>query len=105
MPFGGPLCASKHVIRSLNDALRMEFEPWGTECVLVEPGSIHTAGVDKVEADAERVLDARRPRARYPAGKGARIMGMMARLLPQRLLDRLRLRVLGLPGAPVAADT
>ena len=50
-------------------------------------------------------LDARRPRARYPAGKGARIMGMMARLLPQRLLDRLRLRVLGLPGAPVAADT
>ncbi|WP_245671066.1 SDR family NAD(P)-dependent oxidoreductase [Nocardia amamiensis] len=27
LPFGGPLCSSKHAIRSINDAMRMELKP------------------------------------------------------------------------------
>ncbi|MFD8008689.1 SDR family oxidoreductase [Streptomyces sp. NPDC058955] len=53
LPFGGPLCSSKHAIRSLNDALRMELGPWGVRAVLIEPGSIHTDAVDKLEGEVE----------------------------------------------------
>ncbi|WP_433005523.1 SDR family oxidoreductase [Kribbella sp. CA-294648] len=53
LPFGGPLCSSKHAIRSLNDALRMELTPYGVAAVLVEPGSIHTEAVDKLEDEVE----------------------------------------------------
>lgn len=58
LPFGGPLCSSKHAIRSLNDALRMEVRPWGIRAVLIEPGSIHTSAVDKLEGEVEPRLDA-----------------------------------------------
>lgn len=57
MPFGGPLCASKHAIRSINDALRMELRPWDIRVALIEPSSIATPAVDKVEADAARLLE------------------------------------------------
>ncbi|MGW7465164.1 SDR family oxidoreductase [Streptomyces xantholiticus] len=58
LPFGGPLCSSKHAIRSLNDALRMEVRPWGIRAVLIEPGSIHTSAVDKLEGEVEPRLEA-----------------------------------------------
>lgn len=139
MPFGGPLCSSKHAVRSLNDALRMELKPWGMEVVLIEPGSIKTPAVDKVEADVAPTLEAmgtagrqlygqayqtmvanamtrersgsepdvvaqavrhaltaRRPHARYPVGKDSRLLSTLARLLPQRTLDSLRMRALGI---------
>lgn len=64
MPFGGPLCSSKHAIRSLNDALRMELAPLGIRTALVEPGSIRTAGVDKVETGAAATLDGMGPEGR-----------------------------------------
>ena len=38
-----------------------------------------------------------RPRVRYLAGEHARAMALMPRLLPDGVLDRLRLRVFGLP--------
>lgn len=47
LPFGGPLTSSKYAVRSLSDALRMELAPWGVKVVLVEPGSIRTAAVEK----------------------------------------------------------
>lgn len=139
MPFGGPLCSSKHAIRSLNDALRMELAPWGIRASLIEPGSIKTAAVDKVEVDAAAALDsmdaedrdlygaryqamtanamkrerggcdpdvvaraiqhaltADRPHAHYPVGRDARAMSTLARVVPQRALDALRMRVLGI---------
>jgi hypothetical protein len=49
---------------------------------------------------AQAVLHAltnRRPHPRYPVGADARVMVTLPRLLPERLLDRLRLRLLGLP--------
>jgi NAD(P)-dependent dehydrogenase (short-subunit alcohol dehydrogenase family) len=50
--FGGPLAASKSAIASLADAFRQELAPWGIRVVLLEPGSIRTAEVDKVQRDA-----------------------------------------------------
>jgi NAD(P)-dependent dehydrogenase (short-subunit alcohol dehydrogenase family) len=139
LPFGGPLCSSKHAIRSLSDALRMEVKPWGIEAILIEPGSIHTDAVDKLEGEVEprlaslgeqgrhlygtayrtmttaglkkerdgsspdvvaravlHALTSRRPRVRYPVGKDSRLMSALGRWLPQRALDTLRLRALGL---------
>jgi NAD(P)-dependent dehydrogenase (short-subunit alcohol dehydrogenase family) len=56
MPFGGALCATKHALRSLNDALRQELAPWGIPVILVEPGVIRTAALDKVLAGVEPVV-------------------------------------------------
>jgi NAD(P)-dependent dehydrogenase (short-subunit alcohol dehydrogenase family) len=42
-------------------------------------------------------LSARRPRLRYPVGADARMLVTLPRVLPERALDRLRLRALGLP--------
>ena len=42
-------------------------------------------------------LTARRPRTRYPVGADAKTMVTLPRILPESLLDLLRLRQLGLP--------
>jgi hypothetical protein len=47
------------------------------------------------------------PRRRYPVGKDAALLVMLPRLVPDRLLDRLRMRLFGLPtrfGALAAAE-
>lgn len=140
IPFGGALASSKFAIAALNDALRMELRPWGIGVVLVEPATIHTDAVDKLEREADEALEAmgpegralygdrlrtmvatfarterdgsppdvvartvahaltvRTPRTRYLTGKDSLRMATMARWAPPRLLDRLRLRVFGLP--------
>lgn len=74
LPFGGPLCSSKHAIRSLNDALRMELKPYGVAAVLVEPGSIHTAAVDKLEDEVEPRLAAIGEEGRRLYGEAYRAM-------------------------------
>jgi len=42
-------------------------------------------------------LTAARPKIRYRVGKDARFLAMLPRILPDALLDALRLRALGLP--------
>ncbi|HEU4636199.1 MAG TPA: SDR family NAD(P)-dependent oxidoreductase [Edaphobacter sp.] len=52
----------------------------------------------------ERALTDRNPKTRYPAGKDSRKLSLLARFLPERLLDRAALKVFGLPttfGRPV----
>lgn len=44
-------------------------------------------------------LTSRRPRLRYAVGKDARMLLTLPRLVPERALDRVRLRALGLPTA------
>jgi NAD(P)-dependent dehydrogenase (short-subunit alcohol dehydrogenase family) len=51
---------------------------------------------EAVAAVIERALTARRPCTRYPAGKDARKITMLARVLPEKLLDRVILRMFGL---------
>ena len=57
MPFGGPLTTSKWALASITEALRLELRPWGIHVVLVEPATIATPAVDKVEAEARRMLE------------------------------------------------
>lgn len=57
MPFGGPLCGSKHAFRSVNDALRMELAPTGIRVCLVEPGAINTPAVDELESGIEPSIE------------------------------------------------
>lgn len=57
IPFGGALTSSKHAVKALTDALRIELAPWDVRVVLVEPGSIRTPTIDKtLPADAEQAL-------------------------------------------------
>lgn len=52
----------------------------------------------------ERALNERNPQTRYPAGKDSRKLSLLARFLPERILDRAILKVFGLPttfGRPV----
>lgn len=56
-PFGGPLAASKAAIATMTDAFRQELAPWGIRVVLVEPASIHTDAVDKLERDGIEVAN------------------------------------------------
>jgi NAD(P)-dependent dehydrogenase (short-subunit alcohol dehydrogenase family) len=74
LPFGGPLCSSKHAIRSLNDALRMELKPYGVAAVLIEPGSIHTDAVDKLADEVEPRLASLGPEGRRLYGAAYRTM-------------------------------
>ncbi len=142
LPFGGVLCSSKWAFASITEALRLELRPWGIHVVLIEPASIHSEAVDKVEADAERVLaalaarpDARyaaeframsrraiaqerggsnpavvagavmhaltvsRPKTRYLVGRDSHRLAFVARWLPDRMFDLLRIRLFGLPRA------
>jgi NAD(P)-dependent dehydrogenase (short-subunit alcohol dehydrogenase family) len=52
IPFGGPMTASKHALASIAEALRLELSPWGVRVVLLEPASISTEAVGKLERDA-----------------------------------------------------
>jgi NAD(P)-dependent dehydrogenase (short-subunit alcohol dehydrogenase family) len=51
---------------------------------------------DVVARAVWRALTARRPRARYVVGKDSRFLTLLPRMLPDRVLDWLRLKTLGL---------
>jgi hypothetical protein len=55
------------------------------------------APVDGVAATTEHVLDARRPRARYVVGAGARAQALLARVTPTAFLDALLRAGTGVP--------
>jgi len=42
LPFAGAYGASKHALRALNVALRMELQPWGIPVVSIEPSTVAT---------------------------------------------------------------
>jgi NAD(P)-dependent dehydrogenase (short-subunit alcohol dehydrogenase family) len=56
----------------------------------------HGSSPDVVAEAVHHALTARRPRSRYPVGRDARLLVTMPRLLPDRLLDQLRIRIFGL---------
>ena len=63
-PFTGPVSASKAAIATMADALRQELAPWDIRVVLIEPASVHTEAVDKLERDAARLISESGPGAR-----------------------------------------
>jgi NAD(P)-dependent dehydrogenase (short-subunit alcohol dehydrogenase family) len=58
---------------------------------------------DVVARAVSHALTARRPRTRYRVGKHAGLLSVLPRILPDKLLDALLLRVLGLPTKADAA--
>ncbi|HEV2371141.1 MAG TPA: SDR family NAD(P)-dependent oxidoreductase [Streptosporangiaceae bacterium] len=60
-PFIGPLAASKSALVTLSTALRQELTPFGVRVVLIEPGSIRSEAVGKLDADARHVLSQASP--------------------------------------------
>jgi NAD(P)-dependent dehydrogenase (short-subunit alcohol dehydrogenase family) len=59
----------------------------------------HGSPPEVVARVIERALTDRNPRPRYRAGKDAAKLTLLARLLPEKLLDRAILRTFGLPTA------
>jgi NAD(P)-dependent dehydrogenase (short-subunit alcohol dehydrogenase family) len=59
----------------------------------------HGSPPEVVAKVVERALTDRSPRPRYRAGKDAAKLSLLARFLPERLLDRAILRTFGLPTA------
>jgi NAD(P)-dependent dehydrogenase (short-subunit alcohol dehydrogenase family) len=57
---------------------------------------LHGSSPEVVADAVHHALTARRPRSRYPVGRDARLLVTMPRLLPDRVLDQLRLRIFGL---------
>ncbi len=64
------------------------------------------SSADVVAAAVLHALTAPRPRLRYAVGLHARTLAALPRVLPDRLLDRVRLRLFGMPSAfgPLAAS-
>jgi NAD(P)-dependent dehydrogenase (short-subunit alcohol dehydrogenase family) len=56
------------------------------------------SGPEVVAKTVHHALTANRPRTRYIVGKHARLLAMLATLLPDRLLDKIRFRIAGMPG-------
>ncbi|MQC17534.1 MAG: SDR family oxidoreductase [Chloroflexi bacterium] len=139
-PFYGPYTGSKHALRAMTDALRLELSPWDLPVVLIEPGAIDTpiwekgldlardtvdalpeggreryadqieVALDSIESQgrrgipSERVAEAvasallaHRPKARYVVGRDARLAIIAKRFLPDRVMDGLLRRQMGLP--------
>jgi NAD(P)-dependent dehydrogenase (short-subunit alcohol dehydrogenase family) len=74
MPFAGPLTAAKHALLALSEALRLELAPWNIRVVLVEPASIRTDAVAKLERDAAAALQQFGPEGRALYGAAFQAM-------------------------------
>ena len=55
-PFTGPLAASKSALTTLSEALRQELAPWDVRVVVVEPASVRTEAVGKLQRDAQQLI-------------------------------------------------
>jgi NAD(P)-dependent dehydrogenase (short-subunit alcohol dehydrogenase family) len=78
-PFGGPLAASKSAIASIADAFRQELAPWGIDVVLLEPASIRTDAIDKLQRDSQSAADEFSPDGRDLYGEA--YLGMVGAAL------------------------
>jgi NAD(P)-dependent dehydrogenase (short-subunit alcohol dehydrogenase family) len=63
-PFVGALAASKSALATMAEALRQELAPWDIRVVLIEPASVRTEAVGKLQHDAQQLLDQATPGGR-----------------------------------------
>ncbi len=56
-PLSGTYSATKHAIKALSDALRLELAPWSIKVTLIEPGPIRTNFGDIAKGQSEPLLD------------------------------------------------
>lgn len=79
VPFGSALCASKHAIESISDALRLELYSSGIFVTCIQPASINSGAGDKMEVESEAML------ASLPPGALSRYEGMVRTFLKRAL--------------------
>lgn len=60
-PFTGTYAATKHAVKALNDALRMELSPFGIGVTLIEPGPVRTPFIERTLAEARKYESADSP--------------------------------------------
>jgi NAD(P)-dependent dehydrogenase (short-subunit alcohol dehydrogenase family) len=63
---------------------------------MVADGSAHGLPAERIAGVVARALTARRPRARYLVGADAKVIGLVARVAPDRIRDAIIRRQLGL---------
>lgn len=56
VPFGSALCASKHAIEAISDALRLELYSSGIPVTCLQPASIHSGAGEKLGVSSEQML-------------------------------------------------
>lgn len=57
IPFGASLCASKHAIEAISDALRLELHSAGIFVTLIQPASINSGSAEKLAAAVEPTIN------------------------------------------------
>ena len=60
-PFVGALAASKSALVSMDEALRQELAPWDIHVVLIEPATVRSEAVGKLDRDAARLMSQASP--------------------------------------------
>ncbi len=90
---------TEDVLRSLTDEGKRRYGPALEKMATEVSRSAATGSPPEVVAESVlHALTSKRPRTRYPAGVGAKRLLLMRRILPDRLFDRMILRVAGLDG-------
>lgn len=89
------------------DAYAREFPPeasdlYGSQLKKATEGAkkMEAQGIDVavVARTVEHALTSNRPKTRYLLGRGVNFQAFMKKVLPDRLMDRIILRIIGLPG-------
>ncbi|WP_342321780.1 SDR family oxidoreductase [Kosakonia sp. BYX6] len=113
-PGRGAYAASKYALEAWSDALRMELRHSGIKVSLIEPGPIRTRftenvnqmesdnpvknpgiaarftlGPEAVVAKVRHAFESNHPKLRYPVTLVTRVVGLLKRLLPARLMDKI----------------
>jgi NAD(P)-dependent dehydrogenase (short-subunit alcohol dehydrogenase family) len=122
LPYNSAYAASKFALEGYSESLRYELLPTGIFVSLIEPGQVRTDTLEtsirsvsgrhaeevaerarslgrgasllpeQVARAVVRVVEARRPRLRYPVGGQARGVVWLKRLLPEPLLETFIMR-------------
>jgi len=83
MPFNAVHCGTKFFLEGMFSALRVELQAAGVKTVIIEPGTIRTAMIDKFSAGAERAL------ARVPKELDA-LYGRPVRAMVERMQQHIQ---------------
>jgi len=112
-PGRGAYAASKYALEAWSDALRMELRHSGIKVSLIEPGPIRTRFTDNVNQTADKpvenpgiaarftlgpeavvakvrhAFESKNPKMRYPVTLVTHAVGLLKRLLPGRMMDKI----------------